>query len=63
MKPEIECRCGCLGVRDFHDAARRVRREMLVREPAKRRKPVTQGKRTDGKGFGALDRHFAGGGA
>lgn len=48
----VNCHCGCLGVREFHDAGARVRRYMLVDRIAERVEPVLPGKLTDRPGFG-----------
>lgn len=48
----VTCPCGCFGNATFHEAGKRVRREMLVDRPAERSKPVVVGKRTTRPGFG-----------
>lgn len=49
---KVECRCGCLGVREFHDAGARVRKAMLGRRLAAALKPVQAGKLSKRPGFG-----------
>ena len=50
----IDCRCGCLGVPEFHEAGERVRREMLGDRLRDALEPVMIGKRTNRPGFGRL---------
>jgi hypothetical protein len=48
----VDCRCGCLGVREYHEAGERVRLEMLGVRATAAREPVKIGKKTTRPGFG-----------
>lgn len=50
---KVNCRCGCLGVQEFHEAGERIRRYAFIDRPAElASKTVVKGKLTNGAGFG-----------